>query len=146
MHTHQHQHAPCILKPKGWLSPEGWKDYYGPESERGRDEPLKLWEREPGPNKYSQSNKPDPFCLQLNELRFHRSNLMGSNEAFSLYPFLIVVFSACIPNKCLGTKTCCSGIFCFMTVGSNNSLKAPCRFLTVAIRFHGKNDHCTNKL
>lgn len=88
---HTHQHAPCISKPKGWLCPEGWKDYYGPKSELERDEPLNVWEREPLPNKYSQFNKPDSFCLQLNEIRFNRSSLMGSNGAFSLYPFLIIV-------------------------------------------------------
>lgn len=121
-HTYTHQHAPCISKPKGWFCPEGWKDYYGPESERGRDEPLNLWERELLPNKYSQSNRPGSFCLKLNELRFYRSSLMGSNWAFSLYPFLIFVFTACIPNNCSVTITCCSGIFCFMTVSSNNSL------------------------
>ena len=111
--AYTHQHAPCILKPKGWLCPEGWKDYYGPESEQGRDEPVNLWERELLPNKYSQSNVPDSFCLKLNELRFDRSCLMDSNGSLSPYPFLIIVFSAYIPNNCLVTKTCCSKHFLF---------------------------------
>ncbi len=114
----------------------------------GWDEPLNLWERGLLPNKYSQSNQPDSFCPKLNELRFYRGSLMGSNGAFSLYPFLIIVFSACIPNNCWGAKTCCSGTFCFMTVCSNNSLKLPCRILTVAVcsSFYWKNDHCRNNL
>lgn len=98
VHTHPHRHAPCVWEPKGWLCPQGWKDYYGLESERGRDEPLNLWEWELLPNKYSQSNKPDSFCLKLNELRFYGSSLMGSNRAF----FAVSISHYCI--LCMHTK------------------------------------------
>lgn len=129
--THAHQHTRCISERKGWLCPEGWKDYYGPESEAGRDEPLNLWEREQ-PNKHSQSNKPDSCCLQLNKLSFYRSSLMGSKWSLffiSLSHYCILCTS--IADNLEGKKTCCSGILCFMTVCSNNSLKILCRWLTV---------------